>query len=75
MLCSVALSSSSAITKSDSNNNAFPPTVETHEVDLTPHDPQNPRSHPHASTWSTSGIPTIVTQGGSSGRSNIAGDG
>lgn len=69
-VCSEALLSSSAIAKSISNTTAPPLTVETQEADLTPHDPQKPPSPPHASTSSSFGVPTIVTQGGSSRSSN-----
>lgn len=71
-VCLDALSSSSSIAKVNSNTDAPPSTVETQEVDLTPHDPQNPPSPPHASTSSSSVVQSVVSQGGSSESSNDA---
>lgn len=42
------------------------------EVELMPHDLQNPPSLPYASHSSSAGVPTIVRQGGSSESSNAA---
>jgi hypothetical protein len=64
--------SSSSIAKVNSNTDAPPSTVETQEVDLTSHDPQNPPSPPHASTSSSSVVQSVVSQGGSSESSNDA---
>lgn len=78
---SAALSSSSAIDKSNSNNNASLPTVETLEVDLALHEPHNPPSPLHSCTSSSYSVPTVITHSGSFGSlnatisNNVADDG